>query len=308
MAAGVSTFLLEGRDLRSLVVRGQVLKPGKPGSFDNGYAGIGGVARDPSTGHLLGFYHAEDHENLPMMPGGIPGFYCCIALAVSKDNGASFHKLGPALTSSRPKVKGRADQGCGEMCVLADADDHDLLMYYSDHSHIGNRGVQICLARCPTREAGRTGRWRKYYQGGFDEPGLGGRETPVLSAQALGADAIFPQVTFVRELRRYIMVFTIIAYRELGPQAKAERSGIYMACSQDGIRWSKPVQLVRIASIPTGLGKEIGWHPTLLVSAAKGNSANGWLYYSYSESWGHKPPHKPHYLVGQRITFSIAKE
>ncbi len=36
MAAGVSTSLLEGRDMRSLVLRGLVLKPGKPGSFDNG--------------------------------------------------------------------------------------------------------------------------------------------------------------------------------------------------------------------------------------------------------------------------------
>ena len=103
MAAGVSTSLLQGKDMHSLVSLGEVLKPGKAGSFDNGYAGISGVARVPNSHDLLAFYHAEDHEGLPMIPGGIPGFYCCVALAVSNDNGASFRKLGPVISGSRPK-------------------------------------------------------------------------------------------------------------------------------------------------------------------------------------------------------------
>ena len=37
-------------------------------------------------------------------------------------------------------------------------------------------------------------------------------------------------------------------------------------------------------------------------------SAKGWLYYSYTEHWGHKPPQKPHYLVGQPIAFSILEK
>jgi hypothetical protein len=137
---------------------------------------------------------------------------------------------------------------------------------------------------------------------------LGGKDTPVMSEQALQADAIFPHVTFVPELDRYVMVFNVIAYRELRQEAKPDQSGMYMACSKDGIHWSRPTQLVRIHSVPAGLGREIGWHPTLLVSSVKGGSATGWLYYSYSESWGHKAPHKPHYLVGQPITFSMVEE
>lgn len=308
MAASVSSYLLEGRDMKSLVPRGQALKPGAPGSFDNGYAGIGGVARDPGTGELLGFYHAEDHEGLPMIPGGIPGFYCCIALAASNDNGASFRKLGPVITGSRPKdLKGRSDQGCGDMCVVADADNRYLYVFYCDHSRIDNRGVQICIARCPLKDAGRTDHWRKYYNGTFDEPGLGGKETPIVSAQSMRADTIFPQVSFIKKLNRYVMVFSILAYKELPNNAQPEQSGMYMAYSCDGIHWSKPTQVIRIHSIPTGLGKEIGWHPALFLSTVEGGSAKGWLYYSYSESWGHKPPQKPHYLVGQPITFSIVE-
>ena len=41
LAAGVSTWLLEGADLRSLSPVAEVLKHGPAGSFDNGYAGIG---------------------------------------------------------------------------------------------------------------------------------------------------------------------------------------------------------------------------------------------------------------------------
>ncbi len=112
MAADKSTFLLVGRDMKSLVDRGEVLKPGRPGSFDNGYAGIGGVVRDPRNGQLLAFYHAEDHEGMRPIPGGIPGFYCCVALAVSNDNGTTFRKLGPVIKSSLPKnVKGGSDLG-----------------------------------------------------------------------------------------------------------------------------------------------------------------------------------------------------
>jgi len=70
------------------------------------------------------------------------------------------------------------------------------------------------------------------------------------------ADAMFPQVTFVPQLRRYVMVFNIIIYRELGPEIKQEQSGIYMACSKDGIHWSKATQLLAIRSL-AAIGKEV---------------------------------------------------
>lgn len=304
-AAGVSTSLLEGPDMRSLVLRGQVLKPGEAGSFDSGYAGICGVARDPNHRQLLAFYHAEDHEGMPPIPGGIPGFYCSVGLAVSEDDGASFRKIGPVVTSAIAKdVKGRSDQGCGDLCVVADGDHRYLYMYYSDHSRPENRGVQICVARCAIEDAARSDRWKKFYDGSFDEPGLGGKDTPVVSAQAMQADAIFPQVTFIPELRRYVMVFNITVYREFGQDLKPEKSGIYIASSRDGICWSAPTQLLPIRSI-AAIGKEVGWHPSLLLEKVEDNHVKGWLYYSYSESWGHKAPQKPHYLVGQPITFSI---
>jgi hypothetical protein len=258
VAAGVSSWLLQGPGMKSLVSRGKVLEPGKPGSFDNGYAGIGGIARDPATGKVLAFYHAEDQEEMPRLPSGIPGFYCSVGLAVSENDGATFRKLGPVIRGSLPKdSQGRGDQGCGEAGVVADKEGRYLLAYYSDHSRVDGSGVQICLARCPIEDALRTDRWRKYYRGAFDEPGLGGK--------------------------------------------KPSRSGVYAAYSRDGIHWSTPTQLISIRSI-AAIGEEVGWHPTLLVSTLEGDCAKGWLFYSYSESWGHTIPH---WLLDETVSASL---
>lgn len=305
IAAGVSTCLLEGRGMRLLRSLGKVLGPGEPGTFDNGYAGISGTARDPATGRLLAFYHAEDQEKMPRLPSGIPGFYCSVGLAVSEDDGVSFQKLGPVICGSLPKdFEGRGDQGCGEVSIAVDKDGLYVLAYYSDHSRVDGRGVQICLARCPIKDAARTDGWKKYYRGGFNEPGLGGKDTPVVSMAAARADAIFPHVAFAAKLQCYLMVFNVIAYEELNLGTNVSRSGIYAAYSRDGIHWSAPAQLLSIRSIAT-IDEEVGWHPTLILDAVEGNSAKGWLFYSYSERWGHRPPAKPHYLVGQPISLSI---
>ena len=45
---------------------------GKPGEFDNGYAGISAVVR-AGTGEMLAFYHAEDQEGMKSVGSGTPG-------------------------------------------------------------------------------------------------------------------------------------------------------------------------------------------------------------------------------------------
>lgn len=303
LAAGVSSWLLEGHSLDALAPVKKVLAPGDKGTFDNGYAGIGGACEDAASGELLAFYHAEDQEGMGQIPGGIPGFYCSIALAVSKDSGTTFTKLGPVITSHAPKnLRGMHDQGCGEACVVADASGRWLFAYYTDHSRAGKRGVQICLARCAVADKGRPGSWRKFFDGAFVEPGLTGKDTPVMSATAMRADALFPHVSYSKPLRKYVMVFNIHVYREFAGSVPPKLSGIHVAFSDDGVSWSKPEQLIAIQSI-AALDREVGWHPTLIWS--DGASADGWLCYSYSERWGHNAGRTPHYLVGHPISFSV---
>ncbi len=58
VTAGTAVYLFEGEDMRSLRAGAQVLAPGRPGEFDNGYAGVCGVHRFPD-GTLYAVYHAE---------------------------------------------------------------------------------------------------------------------------------------------------------------------------------------------------------------------------------------------------------
>lgn len=300
VAAGVATFLLEGPAVGRFTKATKVLDKGRPGEFDNGYAGINSVWRAP-TGELLAFYHAEDQAQMGAVGHGIPGFYGRVALAVSRDDGATFEKRGPLLSGQLPKdPHGSPDQGVGEPWVLAEPSGEYLYAWYTSHERMAGRGPAICLARCRATEALTPGAWRKYYAGGFTEPGLGGQDTPVVTSGAPRADALFPQVVYARGLRQFVMTFCVNAWREDG---QAQLSGFYVAFSDDGVAWPRErMQQIWRVPVVARPGCEVAWHPTFVADASDG--ASGWLYYGYSENWGHQPPRQPHYLVRRRLTLS----
>jgi len=300
IAAGIASFLLEGPAMGKFTKATQVLVKGQPNEFDNGYAGITATVRAP-TGELLAFYHAEDQEGMPSIGNGIPGFYCRVALAVSADDGRTFKKCGPILSGQLAKdSRGQGDQGVGEPWVLAEPQGEFLYAYYTSHERIDGRGVQICLARCPMADTLNPGAWKKFHSGGFTETGLGGKDTPVLTSGQPNADALFPQVVFVPTLRQFVMIFCLNVWRE---GDKPERSGIYAAFSDDGIHWpdERRQQIWKVPVI-AAIGREVAWHPTFIPD--DGQDTCGWLYFGYSENWGHQSPHKPHYLMRRPLTIS----
>ncbi|MCX7826873.1 MAG: hypothetical protein N2689_15140 [Verrucomicrobiae bacterium] len=299
LAAGVSSFLLEGPAMGTFTKASKVLDKGEPGEFDNGYAGINAAVR-AKPGELLAFYHAEDQEGMKTVGHGIPGFYGRVALAVSRDDGASFEKRGPVLSGRFAKdATGPGDQGVGEPWVLAEPRGEFLYAYYTSHERVDGRGVQICMARCPVADATRADAWKKFHAGGFTEPGLGGKDTPVFTSGLSQADAVFPHVVFVPGLRQFMMTFCLNVWREAD---NPKRSGIYAAFSHDGIHWLRePMQQLWKVPVVPAIGRELAWHPTYIPDGDGG--MHGWLYYGYSESWGHPPSHKPHYLMRRRMTF-----
>lgn len=305
---GISTYLVEGKSLGELVKATKVLTPGNAGEFDNGYAGISSAYRH-GDGKLYGFYHAEDQEDMPPIGGGVPGFFCSIGAAVSEDDGHSWRKLGQAISSAKPKnwtaFPNQADRGAGEEGVVVSRDRKHLLAYYTEHSRMESRGVQICLARAGISGGPPLpGVWRKYRHGRFDQPGIGGLDTPVLSAAHIdNADAAFPQVSYPKYLGRYVMVFNINVWKEYVEEGRTlERSGIYVAYSAAGVQWSKPEMLVRDYAVAR-TGKSVSWHPSILWSGAEHRAA--WLVYSHSDNWGHAHlGGTPHYMVGREIRFT----
>ena len=84
------------------------------------------------------------------------------------------------------------------------------------------------------------------------------------------------------------------------------KAGFYMAFSKDGIHWPRDtVQQIWKTPVIASLNRPVAWHPTLVLDdGTKPNEIKGWLYYGYSENWGHHPPNKPHYLVRRPISFT----
>lgn len=312
IVAGVSTWLVTGPTLTTLDAATEVLTPTERTGMgelpiDNGYAGISGV-HVATDGTLYGYYHAEDHEGFPFLPGtSIPGFYARIGLATSTDNGATWTKQGAIVESSQPKgwefYEGQADFGAAEPGTVSDPEGEYLYLYYTEHSRIGGRGVQICVARAPLDPStGVPGEFLKYYEGGFTEAALGGLDTPVLSGQSLnGSDALFGHPVYSEYLGQYVMVFSIFDWQAAG-DGMVGQSGIYVAYSYDAVTWSAPEVLVADYSVVVPK-ESLSWEANILWDDDTGRE--GWLVYGYSERWG--AVHEgdiPHYMVGRRLEFS----
>jgi len=185
MVVGNQTFLMEGRSFATAQPVRVVLGPSnKPGAYDEQYAGISSVYLDRRRREILGFFHAEKPTGGKNQEGTFR-FYATIALAVSRDGGANFTKVGPILTGlpEDPHWKGTA-QGNADVSVTVDDTGKWLYAYYTEHSRRDpangrQRSVITCMARSAVSDGGRPGTWKKYYNGSFSEPGLGGRDSEV---------------------------------------------------------------------------------------------------------------------------------
>lgn len=309
------TYLFSGKDWTSAVPFGKVLSPGRAGSPDNGYAGIGAVYVDKRQKRITAFYHAEDQEGIGKVPqNNVQGFFGAVCVATSSLDGTKFTKLGPAITADKPKMARGWEteggppaawlaQGVGEPHVCVDATGKNLLCYYTEWSNRLKRGVQICVARCSLSDKGLPGKWEKYYQDDFTEKGLGGHETPIISA-GRKADTFTPHVVWIGAWKRYVILFGVAVHTEIQAQLMPPKdSGLYISTSEDGIRWRKPHRIVPLYPMVLNNCK-CAIHPTLLISSANSKSARGQLLYGFTQKW----PDVPHHLAGRPITITFDGE
>lgn len=290
MVVGNRTVLMEGRSFESARPVKAVLAPStNPKAFDGQYAGIASVLLDPTRREILGFYHAEKSTG-GTNSEGVHRFYASVGLATSADGGHTFVKVGPVL-SGMPEDsawKGTA-QGNADVSVCRDHSGKWLYAYYTEHSRRNpatgeSRSVITCMARCRVEDRGQPGTWKKYFEGSFSEPGLGGRDTEVANCWA-------PQVTYVPELKKYLMV--------------GSRGGVHLLASDDGIAWRHQSVLFVMDDVPL-VDHEIALHPGLQIEKASPSKVEGYLFYAYSPKFGHPKPSSPHYFVKQPITVVLS--
>lgn len=305
VVSGNSTVLMEGPGLESARPVRHVLEPGGKDSFDNGYVGIGAVFWSDRARRLLAFYHAEDHVGVPNKEYNtdLKGMYASIGLAVSND-GRTFSKVGQILTGNQPKqTTGDSAQGIGDVSVCPDHTGTYLYAYYTDWTRVGKRPVQIGLARSKIFDEGKPGSWYKYSRGGFAEPGLGGKDTPVLKGPtAFPCDAWAPHVTYLKTFKKYVMFFNVTAYSDQQDQ-KASKTGVYFACSDDGIEWSESQRVFAMHCIPYN-DREIVMHPGFYVQWESDVKVTGRLIYGYSRRFGTAPPRESHHMAWRPVSIS----
>jgi hypothetical protein len=301
------TYLVTGTDFQHLTSASEVLSAGDHGEFDNAGAGVASVIRLDTA--LYAFYEGRDTEgDLPENgQAAFRGMYCGIGLAESTNDGIAWTKKGEIIRSAKPKDwtdwSGQSIRGVGTPSALIDATNTYVYLYYVEFSGLKNGLQGICLARAPlSKGAPLPDNWQKFYLDAFNEPGLGGKDTPVIDGSAIKAGAMYPHATFSKSLNKYLLTFNFNRIAESRQEATLGKSGIYIALSDDGIHWSTPVKLITTYSQRV-LGLSIAIEPTLILDSP--DSLTGWLLYAYTPKYTSNAsiPGVALHLAGRRISF-----
>jgi hypothetical protein len=226
------------------------------------YIGGGPVYRvplaHPGAGGLLMVYTAARWTNLVEQTGN----YGFLGLAKSADNGLTWTDLGFIITANqrfKPGASGNYNEyDSGEGNLVPDPTGTYFYTYFPDKvtkgGFDGGSDTFLSVARVPIDQllqaafdqegAAPLPSFKKYYQGQWDQPGLGGFSTSVLNPQSIAGD---PSVIWSDYLQRYVVIFD-------------DTGRISYAESPDGLNWApaNPLFSSKIASVlyavPVGLG------------------------------------------------------
>ena len=193
------------------------------------YRAGGPLYRDLDSGMLLMVYHAERHYS------GTYAFYSEIGMAASTDDGRTFHDLGIVLSPHvSPSSRGTVEMGGGTFAIK----DGYVYVFFRDTLSPGI-DVNLAVARASLEDVvaaakrGETAQFRKYFGGGFTEPGLAGRSSPLELGNPLNR---WMSVTYDTALDRFLIVID----ETMGQQ----RTLLSLIASKDGISWSPRKELV----------------------------------------------------------------
>jgi PEP-CTERM motif len=230
------------------------------------YVAGGPVYEDPASGARLMVYHAEVHYD--------SRYYVTLGLAASVDpKGLSFFDLGPIITPNVPIKQSpwSNDLGGGSFAIK----DGQFNVYFRDYLADGH-SAELAVARAPLTDlinnslSGRPTEFMKYYNGGFTEPGIGGKSTAL---EAGNPANWWSSVSYNDYLDQMVMVSSQWQASGTGPD-------LYMATSADGVNWSARQPLVLDA------GEQM--YPTILGTGPdpQVTGQSFYVYYTDGSRWG----------------------
>lgn len=173
--------------------------PAGSGYSQRNYCDLAGVWVDPDTGHWYGLVHNE----FTPQPFGDRLHYDGIDYAVSTDRGRTWDIKGHVLTS--PYSTERGDNtafpqqtyhyGDGDPRLYVDTASGYFYVFYG--SRIVEKGggwkaFHAHVARAPISQKMAPGSWRKWYDGAWSQPGVGGRESNMVPVGADSASGYTP--------------------------------------------------------------------------------------------------------------------
>jgi len=247
--------------------------------FDGNYAAPGSVVQDPTLppGNLIMLYEAENH-----CPGGVnqQPFYATVGFARSSDNGKTWPApingvLGgparhPVLQSSDPQPAA-AHPAMGNAIPSAFVDksaDGNYYVYVTYLYRPGPAGSTDGLVRVARARLGADPvTFLKWYNGSFDQPGIGGLDASPLPGAGCGnGGQAHSEISYNDDLGLYLMIFVCVN----GPTGSRIGAWYYStATSLDYQDWTEP-QVIQNSQFPlaspcpgqTDGGQFDGWYPS----------------------------------------------
>jgi hypothetical protein len=200
-----------------------------------------------SQGIIYGWYHHERTAVCPNSKLTVPE----IGALISYDGGKTFRDLGIVLNSGEftdcSAKNGYFANGHGDFSVIADrTNEYFYFLFGAYGGNVSRQGVAI--ARMPFGAVhDPVGAVRKYYQGAWSEPGLGGRVTPVFPASVgwgeANTDSFWgPSIHWNTYLQRYVVLMNRSC---CGPEWPQE--GIYITMNADladPAAWTQPEKII----------------------------------------------------------------
>ncbi len=170
-AAG-TTFAIDGKHPYDMGGQAAtVLKPGPPGSPSSCGEWIQHVELEGKT--LFGWVHNE--TACAYAKGGQT--HASMTIAASTDYGLTWITEGPIIVGTDPPAAGKeTGDSCPTVVRGQDGFDYAYCLHNGGHAWDGGYGF---VARAPASDPG-PGKWKKYFNGSWSEPGVGGKSSPIV--------------------------------------------------------------------------------------------------------------------------------